>query len=549
MLLVRVSLPSGRLKTMSNKERLQENGQKNLIRWNFGSIHVALAIGFIGLFALAFRDGNIELLRLWSTKEEYSHAYLLPVLALFLFWQRKNELAGTAWRGAWLGTAVTVFGLLLYAVGTLSTIYAVIHYALVITIGGVLWSYAGTSNIRYLWAGFVLLFFAIPFPQFLYQALSTYLQLVSSELGVAVIRGLGVSVFLEGNVIDLGSFKLQVVEACNGLRYLFPLASFGFLCSYLYRGPIWHKIVIFLSTVPITVFMNSLRIGIIGYTVDRWGQEMAEGFLHDFEGWAIFMACLGVLFLEMTLLASVQRPRARFADVFYVEMPSPAPKDAQIFRQPIPAAFLASGALVVLATIMSFAVSARQELVPPRKNFEEFPLKISTWSGAPEPMEQVYIDALKFTDYTIVNYRRANEVSLVNFYVAYYASQRAGESAHSPRSCLPGGGWKIESLKQLVLADLPSKGVSQAVNRAQIAMGENKQLVYYWFQQRGRVITNEYLVKWYLLVDSIFKNRSDGALVRVTTFVPPGESWEDGDARLEAFLRDLGPRLEAYVPN
>ncbi len=80
-------------------------------------------------------------------------------------------------------------------------------------------------------------------------------------------------------------------------------------------------------------------------------------------------------------------------------------------------------------------------------------------------------------------------------------------------------------------------------------MGDNKQLVYYWFQQRGRVITNEYLVKWYLLVDSIFKNRTDGALVRVTTFVPPGQTWEDGDARLQAFLRDLGPGLASYVPN
>lgn len=517
--------------------------------WRFGTLPLFAWAAVLGLLVFAFRDGIAELLRLWDAKEEYSHAYLLPAISLFLFWQRRNDLLARPWQGAWWGTAVAAAGLLLFTVGTLATIYAVIQYALMLTIAGLLVSYAGTRNLRHLWAGIVLLLFTVPFPQFLYQALSTRLQLVSSELGVLVIRALGVSVFLEGNVIDLGSYKLQVVEACNGLRYLFPLASFGFLCAYLYRGPLWQKALVFLSTMPITVFMNSLRIGIIGYTVDRWGQEMAEGFLHDFEGWVIFMACLGVLFLEMALLARLQRPAARFADVFYVEMPAPLPKHVTIRQQPLPLPFLVAGALVALAALLSIAMGGRAEVIPARQSFADFPTSLESWQGTPEPMEQMYIDALKFTDYVMVNYRKDTDPFPVNFYVAYYESQRAGESAHSPRSCIPGGGWKIESLEQKSVVDFPLAGVNQSVNRVQIAMGENKQLVYYWFQQRGRIITNEYLVKWYLLVDSIFKNRSDGALVRVTTMVPPGESWEQGDLKLESFLRDLGPRLQDYVPN
>ena len=104
----------------------------------------------------------------------------------------------------------------------------------------------------------------IPLPSFLYFNLSQELQLISSMIGVAVIRLFDISVYLEGNVIDLGVYQLQVVEACSGLRYLFPLMSFGFLISYIYRGPVWQKIVIFLSTIPITVVMNSFRIGVIG---------------------------------------------------------------------------------------------------------------------------------------------------------------------------------------------------------------------------------------------------------------------------------------------
>ena len=126
----------------------------------------------------------------------------------------------------------------------------------------------------------------IPLPEFVLANLSTRLQLLSSQLGVAFIRLFDISVFVEGNVIDLGGYKLQVAEACSGLRYLFPLMTLGFLMACFYKGARWKRVVLFLSSIPITVLMNSIRIGIIGVTVERWGIRMAEGFLHDFRaGW------------------------------------------------------------------------------------------------------------------------------------------------------------------------------------------------------------------------------------------------------------------------
>ncbi|MBX9604825.1 MAG: VPLPA-CTERM-specific exosortase XrtD [Gammaproteobacteria bacterium] len=516
-------------------------------RWHFGMRALLAAALALGLLGFLFRDGIAELLHLWETKEEYSHAYLLPALSLFLFWQKKNELLARPWRGSWAAVGLCAAGLLVFFVGQLSAIFAVIHYALFITAAGVVLAYAGTRNLRYLWAGLVLLLFTVPFPQFLYQAMSTKLQLLSSELGVAVIRALGVSVYLEGNVIDLGSFKLQVIEACNGLRYLFPLASFGFLCAYLYRGPFWHKVVIFVSVAPITVFMNSLRIGIIGITVERWGQAMAEGFLHDFEGWAIFMACLAVLFAEIAILSRLQRPPASFSDSFFVEIPAPTPPGARAHDQPLPASFLACLVLVSVSCVVSLVVGNRPEITPPRSDFEEFPLQVGEWVGKREMLDKIYIDALKFTDYALINFRRDDNAAPVNFYVAYYGSQRAGESAHSPRSCIPGGGWKIEGLDTLEVP-LSAAGVPLRVNRVEIGMGDNRQLVYYWFQQRGRVITNEYLVKWYLLWDALTRDRSDGALVRLTTMVPAGAEFSVGDKILQDFIASLGDKLDAFVP-
>src|SRR4029079_8443440 len=130
------------------------------------------------------------------------------------------------------------------------------------------------------------------------------------------IRLVGIPVYLEGNVIDLGVYKLQVVEACSGLRYLYPLLSLGFLAAYLFQAPLWQRAIVFLSTIPITILMNSLRIAIVGILVNSYGPQDADGFLHMFEGWIIFIACAGVLVAEMALFARFAS-RKRFFDVFY----------------------------------------------------------------------------------------------------------------------------------------------------------------------------------------------------------------------------------------
>jgi len=134
---------------------------------------------------------------------------------------------------------------------------------------------------------------------------------------------------------------------------------------------------------------------------------------------------------------------------------------------------------------------------------------------------------------------------MVNFYVAYYEAQEAGGAAHSPKTCLPGGGWRIVSNTEVVLENT---ALSSSVNRFVISQGENKQVVYYWFQQRGKTIASEYAVKWHMFVDSIKENRTDGALVRLTTLVGPNENIEKADKRLLNFAQQVTPLLKDYIP-
>jgi exosortase D (VPLPA-CTERM-specific) len=266
----------------------------------------------------AFWDGLSYMVGKWGG-DEYSYAYLVPPIAAWLVWRKRYALAAAEPRGSWAGVAVVVLGLLLGVFGELSTIYTVIHYAFIFTLWGVALAWLGWRGAKVIAAPLAYLLFMVPLPTFLYQGLSANLQLISSSIGVEIIRLVGVSVFLEGNVIDLGVYKLQVVEACSGLRYLFPLASFGFLCACLFRGPWWARLVLFSSTLPITVLINSIRIGVTGILVNGLGIEAAEGFQHDFEGWIIFVVAVGVLFALMWILARAAGQNGSLRDLLGFE--------------------------------------------------------------------------------------------------------------------------------------------------------------------------------------------------------------------------------------
>lgn len=514
--------------------------------WLWGLLLLSYALVFF-----IFREG-LSLMVQWWDKEEYSHGYMIPAVAAYLLWQRLNNLPSVSERGAWAGFGFLVAGLAAFLLGELSALYTMIQYGFLLSLFGIALSFFGWAGIRLIWVVFVYLIFMIPLPNFLYANLSSQLQLLSSEIGVAVIRLFGISVYLEGNVIDLGPMQLQVAEACSGLRYLFPLMSFGFLIACVYRGPVWQRATLFLSTIPMTILMNSFRIGVIGVTVDRWGIQMAEGFLHDFEGWVVFMGCIGLLFLEIAAFHALNRDGTRMLDRLNLDAPKLTIKASDFrlgWRQQRP--FLAALVLLIISLPWLGSLNEREEVIPSRQSFNQFPLYHRDWSGRQLALDGEILDALKLTDYIQADYQltTAHRSPPVNLYVAWYESQKKGASIHSPRSCIPGGGWRIESLEQRPVANVQHvNGKPLVVNRALIQKGDHAQLVYYWFEGRGRDITNEYLAKWFIFWDSLTRSRSDGALVRVVTYVPDPVDIDKADAKLAQFIQDFYPLLPAYTP-
>jgi exosortase D (VPLPA-CTERM-specific) len=519
----------------------------------------ALAIAAVTV-VLVFQGTFRFLYAMWSQSEEYSHGFIIPVVSAYLLWRRRAQFAQLSFRRSWAGVALASLGLALYFVGSLASIMSVDAYALVIVIAGCVLAVLGWEAFKVALVPIALLLLMNPIPTFFYNNLSLQLQLLSSQIGVAIMRLWGVSVFLEGNVIDLGTYKLQIAEACSGLRYLFPLMTLGVIVAYLFKGKLWMRWCLFLSTIPLTVFMNSLRIGIIGILVDSFGIAQAEGFLHLFEGWVIFMICFALLVAETWALVRVSGDRRPLRQLLSFDFPptraaSPVARSRELGR---PAVVVL---LILLAAVLpARALPERIEIRPTHADFGGFPLQFGTWRGQRQTMEAVYLDTLKVDDYLLADFvsRGAGgdagtsaqaPGAPVNLYVAYYASQRRGQSAHSPRSCLPGGGSRILEFGQRELAGGRSDAAPLRVNRVIVQHDSDRQLVYYWFQERGRGLTNEYLVKWYLLQDALLRNRSDGALVRLITPLSGNESQATADARLEHFALSALPVLQDYLPN
>jgi exosortase D (VPLPA-CTERM-specific) len=432
------------------------------------------------------------------------------------------------------------------------------RYAFLLVLYGLVLTLTGPVIFRRLWMPLAILIFMVPLPMFITDGLSLDLQLLSSEIGVAVIRAAGISVFLQGNVVDLGSYQLEVAEACSGLRYLFPLMTLSFLIAYLFRGAFWKRVLIFLASVPVTVLMNSLRIGVIGITVDRWGSGMAEGTLHDFEGWLVFMLSLAAVWLLALGLAKIGPAHVRQAGIFNLDAPAPVATaatppgfqdDSQSRVAPVPRPFVVATVLLAVGAVADLAVPERHEVAPVHADFAEFPTRVGEWVGQRGTLERVYLDALRLDDYVISDYRDQSSLP-INFYVAYYQSQRSGHRVHSPMNCIPGGGWAIrKSERRLLPASAVGGDRPLPVNRLIIELGTQQSLVYYWFQERGRLLTDESLVKWYIFWDALTRNRTDGALVRLIVPITPGAKEADLDARMQRFLALVQPGLNRYVPD
>lgn len=514
---------------------------------NWGLVWLVIATVAAGVF---FIDGLDALLSAWS-RPEYSHGPLIPILSGLLFLRQLKSVPVDPGpkRNRWVGVTLLVFAIFCGALGKLSNISDVVAYATILWVGAILLISFGWKTGKHFWPPVLHLVYMLPLPGVIYFKVSTSLQYVSSELGVFFLQMLGVPVFLEGNIIDLGVLKLHVAEACSGLRYLFPILSFSYIFAVLYRGPIWHKAVLLISAAPITVLMNSVRIAVAGVLVQDFGVEWLEGFSHFFEGWIIFLICILLLFLLARIMLFFHSEKMTLVEALDLETDGLMQQVARL-RYVRPSKALVGSAIFTIAISAIWMVMPERQIeIPDRDGFVSFPRQIGDWEqvGSPQILTPSVERALQADDYRSVNFARPGDSTTVEFFSAWYADQSNG-GVHSPEVCLPGSGWEIAWLERVDIADELGSETPFNINKAIIQKGETRMMVYYWFEQKGRKIAWDFAAKLLLVYDGIVTGRKDGAIVRLTTLIERGETDAEAAARLDDMARAIVPVVPRFIP-
>jgi exosortase len=260
--------------------------------------YAALAL----LIAVIYYKVAAKLLYDWYTIPDYSHGFLVPFFTAFLLWDKRKTLAATPVKQSWSGIPLVLFAIAVLILGVYGVDLFTARISFVFLLAGIVWTLFGLPMLRELRFPLLVLVLAIPFPTILFNQITFPLQLFASRIASQILPLLGVPVLLEGNVIQLPVMKLEVAEACSGIRSLMSLFTLAVFYGYFLERTTRRRVILALAAIPIAVTANVLRIVGTGLCVQYWDPEKALGFFHEFSGWVMFVISLVCLYFVHRLM-------------------------------------------------------------------------------------------------------------------------------------------------------------------------------------------------------------------------------------------------------
>ena len=262
------------------------------------------------LVGVLYFDVLRRLVLQWANDPNFSHGFFVPLFSAYIVWQRRQRLAELALRPSWLGLVVMAGALSVLVVGVLGAELFLSRTSLLLLLAGLViqllgWNWLGAM--AFPWAFLILM---IPIPAILFNQVAFPLQLLAAQMATGLLSLLGVPVLREGNVIQLASMSLEVVEACSGIRSLVSLLTLALIYGYLLEPRVWRRLLLALAAIPIAVMANAVRVMGTGLLGEYWNPDKAQGFFHEFSGWVIFVLSLGMLFAFHTLMQKIGPKRA-----------------------------------------------------------------------------------------------------------------------------------------------------------------------------------------------------------------------------------------------
>jgi exosortase len=270
--------------------------------------HLPLAaiLWFLGLLMLLYYPVLKPMVREWVNDESMGHAFFVPVVAGYAAWLNRERILAAPVKPCWPALTLVLWGFCQMMLGYLGADFFLARTAFLIAVVGVIWTLAGTAVLRTLAFPLLLLIFMIRIPLFVFQQITSPLQALASSVASRSLELIGIPVLRDGNVLQLSSQRLEVVEACSGIRSLLSLTFLSVAYGHFFERRTWMKVVLFLSTVPIAIVANASRVTLTGILTE-YKPDMAEGAYHMFEGWVIFMVELMALLTVHRLLSRLAR--------------------------------------------------------------------------------------------------------------------------------------------------------------------------------------------------------------------------------------------------
>jgi exosortase A len=257
------------------------------------------------IFVLLYHPVLSYLVVNWWINPDYSHGFIVPLISAYIVWNQRNNLLALSPAPSMLGMPLLLAGTGVLLLGYVGAELFLMRFSILLVISGLVLFLLGREHLRLLAFPIVFLIFMIPLPQIIFNAVAFPLQLFAAKVATNIIQFFGIPVLREGNIIHLAYSRLEVAEACSGIRSLVSILTLATIYAYFFENRSWKQALLLVSALPISIITNSSRVAGTGVLAHHFGASAAEGFYHTFEGWFMFIVAFSLLLLVGVVLRKV----------------------------------------------------------------------------------------------------------------------------------------------------------------------------------------------------------------------------------------------------
>lgn len=502
-------------------------------RTGFRLAFLTLLIGFV------YFPAWLWLFREWSTDKAYSHGFLVPLVAFYLAWKKKEQFGQIAPKPsmAW-GALLLLIGAGLQLAGRAGAFVQVEAISLLVILPGIVLFVLGWDYLKAIALPLFYLQFMVPWMDDLIGRIHLPFQLLSAELGACLLKAFGYSVYHDGIFIQLPGVVMEVAEACSGVQFLSSVAAIGLPLVYLTQTNWRRAAVVLTSGVLITIVANSLRVALAGIMGQNFGIDLLHGPSHVFQGW--FVAWIGWIGIFLVNWFVGRQPSPSPFRLFESWKRNPPPAIVLPGRRP---AFSGTLALVFLfltglGVYSNFFASPRPVIL--KNPLSSFPGQIGLWRGN----DSGWMQSAGFFPSVDAELNRTYEGIAngpVNLYVGYLGKQDQDARLISFRV----GSLYRESRKQAI--ETGARETIHVIHSFPVIGGTRYEMIFWYILPSGEQ-TGRYWTKFRTIVDSLIYRRNNAAVVILSRPANPssGTSLQVSEDLL-SFFRDAGPALRQYL--